>query len=449
MNMPEKTAIDLLLYPDWIVPVVPAGKAMENHAVAVKGGRIFAIVEQAVATDLFEPAKKVDLAGHVLIPGLINTHTHAGMALLRGIADDLPLMPWLQDHIWPAETHFMSPEFVQDGSELAIAEMIRSGTTCFNDMYFFPDVTAGVARHVGMRACVGLIVIDFPTAWARDPDEYIDKALEIHDRWQDDALVRTCWAPHAPYTVGDELLQHVRVLADQLDMRITMHVQETESEVEQSVEQCGLRPLARLEQLGLLNDVLIAVHMTQVTDAEVEACAAAGVAVVHCPESNMKLASGHAPVVRMRNAGIGVSLGTDGAASNNDLNMFGEMRSAALLAKSTSGDAAALPAAEVLRMATLDGAKVLGMEREVGSLEAGKQADMVAVKLDMIESVPIFDPISHLVYCAGREQVTGVWVAGKPLLEQGRLTSMEEAAIVAKARQWGQRIGEYDAARKR
>jgi 5-methylthioadenosine/S-adenosylhomocysteine deaminase len=438
--------IDTLLCARWVVPVEPRDLVLEEHAVAIADGRILALLPRAEALARYRPHTTVVLDRHALLPGLVNAHTHAAMTLLRGLADDLPLMRWLQEHIWPAEGRWVSEEFVRDGTRLAVAEMLRSGTTCFNDMYFFPDVTARVASAAGIRAVVGLIAIDFPTVWAADAGEYLDKGLAVHDEFRHDALVRTAFAPHAPYTVSDAPLERIRVLADELDIPIHMHVHETAHEVAEAVARHGERPLARLARLGLLSPALLAVHMTQLEAAEIDTLAAAGVRVVHCPESNLKLASGFCPVARLQAAGITVALGSDGAASNNDLDLFGELRCAALLAKAVAGDASVLPAARALEMATLDGARALGWDEEIGSLVAGKAADLVAVRLDGIETEPLYQPLSQIVYALDRGRVSDVWVAGQHLLRERHLTTLDEQEILADARRWGERIGASDAA---
>lgn len=433
-------SIDTLIHARWIVPVEPEGVIHEYHSLAVNEGRILAILPSDLARSTYAAATEHVLDRHLLIPGLVNAHTHAAMSLLRGLADDLPLNEWLNNHIWPAESRWVNEEFVLDGTRLAIAEMLRSGTTCFNDMYFFPDVTARVAAHSGIRACVGLIVLDFPTIWAQDAGEYVSKGLAVHDRHRGDPLIRTVFAPHAPYTVSDEPLAHIRVLADELDLGIHMHVHETADEIDRAVELTGRRPLDRLHRLGLVSPALIAVHMTQLAAAEISAFAAAGAHVVHCPESNMKLASGFCPVSALLGAGVNVALGTDGAASNNDLDMLGEMRTAALLGKAVSGDASAVPAPAVLRMATLNGARALGLGGQTGSLEAGKWADVTAVNLDTLESQPVYDPLSQLVYACNREQVTDVWVAGQHLLKERRLTTLDGNEILERVQAWQARL---------
>jgi 5-methylthioadenosine/S-adenosylhomocysteine deaminase len=353
-------------------------------------------------------------------------------------------MTWLNEHIWPTEARFLGPEFVRDGVELAIAEMLRGGTTCCNENYFFPDVIAASYRRHGFRAVVGLPVIDFPTAWAADADQYFDKGLALYDEFKGDPLVSTCLAPHAPYTVCDSSLARIRMLSDQLGVPVHMHVHETAHEVEEARQKQGMRPLARLQQLGLVNEWLLAVHMTQLTPAEIELCARAGVSVIHCPESNLKLASGFCPVESLRRAGVRLALGTDGAASNNDLDMFGEMRSAALLAKAVGQDAAALPAAAVLRMATIDAARALRLEHRIGSIEPGKRADLIAVDLGELRTQPVYDPISQLVYAAGSHQVREVWLDGRRRLRDGALVDMDVPAILARARQWRDRIASAD-----
>jgi 5-methylthioadenosine/S-adenosylhomocysteine deaminase len=433
--------IDTLIHARWIVPVEPDDCVYGYHSLAVHEGRVLAILPTDQARAAYAAGIEHDLDRHLLIPGLVNAHTHAAMTLLRGLADDLPLNEWLNDHIWPAESRWVNEEFVHDGSRLAMAEMLRGGTTCFNDMYYFPDVTARVAAHCGMRACVGLIVIDFPTVWAQDADEYLSKGLAVHDHYRGDPLIRTAFAPHAPYTVSDGPLQRVCVLADELDIGIHMHVHETVEEIRKAVESTGERPLARLRELGLVSPALMAVHMTQLTREEILDFASGGGHIVHCPESNMKLASGFCPVAELAGSGINIALGTDGPASNNDLDMIGEMRTAALLAKVVGGDASALPAHAVLRMATLNGAVALGLGEETGSLTPGKWADMAAICLDTIETQPLYDPVSQLVYACGRDQVTDVWVAGQHLLKERQLTTLDIQEILHRARDWQARIG--------
>ncbi|SDQ58435.1 5-methylthioadenosine/S-adenosylhomocysteine deaminase [Pseudoxanthomonas sp. CF385] len=433
-------ACDLLIEAGFVVPVVPHGVVLEDHAVAVTGGRIVAILPLQDARLRFAPRETVSRPDAALIPGLVNAHTHNPMTLLRGVADDLPLKVWLQQHIWPIEGAVIGPDFVADGITLAIAEMLRGGTTCVNENYFFPDVQAATYKRYGFRARVGLPVIDFPTAWATSDDEYFEKAGEVHDQWRDDALIATAFAPHAPYTVNDANFERVRMLADQLDVPVHLHLHETAQEVEQSIEQYGQRPIARLDRLGLFNDRLIAIHMTQLTEAEIHLCAERGVSVVHCPESNLKLASGFCPACALERAGVNLAVGTDGCASNNDLDMFSETRTAALLAKAVAQDAAALDAFSALRAATLGGAKAIGFDDQVGSIEPGKQADLVCVDLSALETQPLHHVVSQLIYATGRQQVSDVWIAGRAKLLQRTLVDIDIDGVIANARQWRERI---------
>jgi 5-methylthioadenosine/S-adenosylhomocysteine deaminase len=435
---------DLLIHARWILPVDAADSILEDHALAVAAGRIQALLPSAEARAQIKAAQEIDLPGHALIPGLINAHTHSPMVLLRGLADDLPLMTWLTQHIWPAEQRWVNPEMVLAGTRLAALEMLKSGTVCFNDMYFYPEVTARAAAEAGMRAVAGMILVDFPTGYADGPEQYLSKGLALHDRYRGHSLIRTAFAPHAPYSVSDEPLARVRTLADELEVPVHIHLHETGEEITQALRDHGERPLRRLERLGLVGPSLVAVHMTQLEDEEVDLLAESGVHLVHCPESNLKLASGFCPVVRLLDAGVNVALGTDGAASNNDLDMMGEMQTAALLAKGVAGSAAALPAYQALRLATINGARALGLEGETGSLEPGKSADVVAVDLRDPDTQPVYHPVSQIVYAAGRDQVKQVWVAGRQVIRDGRPTTLEEEQILEEARDWGRRIAAGD-----
>nr|VFK51825.1 MAG: Cytosine/adenosine deaminase [Candidatus Kentron sp. TUN]VFK59323.1 MAG: Cytosine/adenosine deaminase [Candidatus Kentron sp. TUN]VFK67906.1 MAG: Cytosine/adenosine deaminase [Candidatus Kentron sp. TUN] len=432
--------IDSLICARWIIPVEPEGVILENHAIAVHNGHIVSILSFQEAEQRYIPEACYSFSEHVLIPGLVNAHTHAAMALFRGIASDLPLMPWLHEHIWPAETRWVSESFVHDGARLAVAEMLRGGVTCFNDMYFFPDETAHAAIEAGIRVVLGLIVLDFPTAWARDGEEYIAKGRGVHDRYRNEPLVRTALAPHAPYSVSNASLEHVRILADEFDVPIHMHVHETESELDHSREQHQERPLARMNRFDLVSPRLLAVHVTHVEENDLELLSASGAHVVHCPESNLKLASGLCPVERLMEAGISVALGTDGCASNDDLDMLGEMRTAALLAKGVANSSRSLPAARVLSMATLYGAKALGLDGTIGSLAPGKAADIVAIDLRTVETQPVYNPVSQLIYSVNRQQVTDVWVAGRQVLKNRALITLDESELINRAKVWGSKI---------
>lgn len=417
-------------------------RILPQHAIAVDKGRISALIP-AADYEQINPQTSITLKNHVVMPGLINTHTHAAMSLMRGLADDLPLMNWLQEHIWPAEQQQVNQNFVEDGTRLAIAEMLQSGTTCFNDMYFFPEAAAQVAEKSGIRASIGLIVVEFPSPWAQSTDEYFRKGLEVRDRFRGNPLIRCCFAPHAPYTVNDSTLKRVRTLSDELDLPVHMHLHETEHEIQESLQQYNLRPLQRLQLLQLASPSLLAVHMTQVSDGDLELLADQGVHVVHCPESNLKLASGFCPLDRLLQAGVNVALGTDGAASNNDLDMFAEMRTAALLAKGVSQRADALPALGALEMATINAATALGLEEETGSLQVGKSADLIAVDLGQLQSQPVYDPVSQLVYACGREQVRHVWVAGQHLLSDGHHTRMDVEKLLDDTHAWQQKLQQH------
>jgi 5-methylthioadenosine/S-adenosylhomocysteine deaminase len=438
-------SVDTLIQARWVIPIEPEGVAHEHHAIAVRDGDIVEIGPAETLRSRYQARELVELPHHAVLPGFVNAHTHAAMTLLRGLADDLPLMEWLNQHIWPAEGKWVGPEFVRDGVSLAIAEMLRGGTTCFNDMYFFPEDAARVIKDSGMRACVGLILIDFPSAYASHADEYLSKGLRLHDDLRGHGLITVAFAPHAPYTVSDEPLARIRTLSDELDLPVHMHVHETQHEVEQALATDGRRPLARLQALGLVSPRLLAVHATQLLPTEIDLLAETGAHVIHCPESNLKLASGICPVTALLKAGVNVALGTDGAASNNDLDMLGELRTAALLAKGASGDATAVPAATALRMATLNGAKALGLDDRIGSLLPGKAADLIALDLSGVALQPVYDPISQIVYAATRDQVTDVWVAGRRLLHQRRLTTLDEPLLLSSAAAWRAKISAFEA----
>ena len=436
--------VDTLIKARWIAPVAPGSGVLENHAVAVRQGRIVDLLPGADAAARYSADQVIERPSHLVIPGLVNAHTHAAMTLLRGLADDIPLMQWLQEHIWPAEQRWMSAEFVEHGTELAMAEMLLGGTTTFNDMYFFPEVVARSAARIGMRVCVGMILIKFPTVWAGDMAEYLRKGLALRDEYKGHPLVTAAFAPHAPYTVDDEYLVKIRRLADELEVPVHSHVHETADEVMGSVVESGERPLDRLDRLGLVSPMLMAVHMTQLEDAEIARLADVGASVVHCPESNLKLASGFCPVAKLLDAGANVCLGTDGAASNNDLDMIGEMRSAALLAKGVAGRADAVTAEQVLAMATINGARALGLAEETGSIEVGKWADLCCVDLGLPGTTPVYEPVAQLVYAATRDQVADVWVAGRPMVADGRLTRIDTHAVTRRAEDWRRRIAGAD-----
>ena len=388
----------------------------------------------------FEAAERVDLPNHALIPGLVNLHTHAAMTLMRGLADDLPLMAWLRDHVWPAETRHVSPEFVYDGTLLACAEMLRGGVTCFNEMYFFPEAAARAALEAGIRAALGIIAFEFPTSYAADADDYIAKGLAARDALKEEPLLSFCMAPHAPYTVSDRTFAKIVTIAEELDLPIHTHLHETQQEIEESLTRYKARPLERLRALGMLGPRLIAAHAVHVTDQEIGMLAHQGASIAHCPSSNLKLASGFAPVAAMLARGVNVGIGTDGAASNNRLDLFQEMRTAALLAKAVGNDAQAMPAHQALAAATLHGARALGLDAAIGSLAPGKFADLCAVAFDEPELAPRYDPVSHLVYAAGREHVSHVWVAGEPRVRERTLVGFENRGLNNRVLLWQNKL---------
>ena len=431
---------DLAIDARWVVPVEPEGAVLADHSVVVDGGRIAAVLATSEVAVAFAPAARVDLPEHVLIPGLVNLHTHAAMSLMRGLADDRSLMTWLKEHIWPAETRHVSPEFVYDGTLLACAEMLRGGVTCANDMYFFPESAARAFLDAGMRATLGLIAIEFPSAYAADAEDYLAKGLALRDRLADESRLAFCMAPHAPYTVSDRTFRRIATLAEELDLPVHVHLHESVGEVQESIAQHGYRPLERLERLGLVTERLIAVHAVHLIPPEIAALARAGASVAHCPSSNLKLASGLAPVAALLAGGVNVGLGTDGAASNNRLDMFQEMRTTALLAKAVAGSAEVVPASEALRLATLGGARALGLDADIGSIVPGKWADLVAVTLASPETQPCFDPLSHLVYACGREHVTDVWVTGETVVADRRLTRIDLGELEKRQSLWQNRL---------
>jgi 5-methylthioadenosine/S-adenosylhomocysteine deaminase len=436
-------SIDLLIKARWIIPVVPENRILENCALAIHEGKILAIIPTDGAEQRYNAREIVDLGSHAVIPGLVNAHGHAAMSLLRGYADDHPLHTWLNDHIWPAEGRWVGEDFVRDGTELAIAEMIKTGTTCFADMYFYPEQAAQACLDTRIRCQLAFPILDFPTAWGSGPDEYLNKGLSLHDTFRSNHLINIAFGPHAPYTVSDAPLQKIAVLAHEMDMPIHIHLHETAQEVADSIKQYGCRPSQRLMDLGLLSPLTQTVHMTQIDDSDISLLQTSGAHVIHCPESNLKLASGFCPVDRLLKAGINVAIGTDGAASNNDLDLFSEVKTAALLAKAVAGDAAALGAHSALRMATLNGAKALGLDEHIGSLEIGKAADITAIDLGELAMQPVYNPASQLVYTHSGQAVTHVWVEGKYLLKNRELQTLNEREILGKANWWRKQIATH------
>jgi len=430
--------VDQIIHAKWII--TGENKMLEQHALIVQEGKIQAIVPSDTAAQQYTGKITKKYSTHAIIPGLINAHTHIAMNYFRGFADDLALMNWLNNYIWPAEKQWVNDEFVYDASLFAMAEMIRSGTTCFNDMYFFLPATARAAEISGIRAHIGITVLEFPTQWAQNSAEYLARGLEFLTEYKNHPRITATMAPGHPFTVSDNSFLKIKELADTHNLKINLHLHETADEVNQSVEQYKKRPIKRLHDLGLISERLIAIHMTQLNEEDLGILAASRPSIVHCPESNMKLSSGVCPVEKLKSLGINVALGTDGAASNNDLNMLGEMRSAAFLAKLSTLNPEALNAEEALRMATMNGAKALGAERIIGSIAVGKAADFAAINLDEVETAPLYHPLSQIVYAASRHQVTDVWVAGKQLLKNRQLTTLDEQELRAKAQAWARKI---------
>ncbi len=431
---------DTIIDSSWVVTVDESDTVLENHSIVVVAGRIKDILPTPEVSQKYKATERVALSGHALIPGLVNAHTHASMSLFRGVAEDLPLQPWLEQHIWPLEGMWVDREFVRDGALLAFAEAIMSGTTCMNDMYFFPDEVGEIAEQSNMRVSLGMIALEFPTIWAGSPDEYLEKGMALYQRFNNSGLVTTMLAPHAPYTVADSTFEKLMTIADTYNLGIHMHVHETAQEIADSLKQYGVRPIQRMKDLGLVSQQLLAVHTTQLLDEEIEMLADAGSSVAHCPKSNLKLASGFCRVSDLLAQNVNVAIGTDGAASNNSLNMLEETRFAALLAKGCSGNPADVPVSEALRMSTINGARSLGIAHETGSLEVGKLADITAIDLNVLQSKPLYSPTAQIVHAATRNQVTDVWIGGNRVLNSGVLTTIDGSECMALANKWQSRI---------
>ncbi|WKD51505.1 TRZ/ATZ family hydrolase [Microbulbifer spongiae] len=432
--------VDTLIHARWIIPVIPEQTVYEHCSLAIVRGRITALLPSVEAKLRFAAKHEIALNQHALIPGLINTHNHAPMALLRGFADDRPLREWLEQHIWPVEQRWVSPEFVADGSRQAIAEMLRSGTTTFSDQYFFPEAVAVAARESGIRAHIAFPVLDNPTPWSRHSEEALHKGLALRDDYRTHERIEVVFAPHAPYTVGDRTLEKIAVYAAEAQIPVQIHLHETSREVDNALTHSGERPTERLLRLGLMGPQTLCVHMVATNEQDIELLKMSGAHVAHCPSSNLKLASGFCPANEMLKAGINVALGTDGAASNNRQDLFAEANTASLLAKAVSGSATALPAHQALSMATINGARALGIETITGSLEIEKSADIAAIDLGGVEQQPVHSPLSQLIYAGGGHNVTDVWVAGKQLLKERRLQTLNEAEVIQRAHLWRDRI---------
>jgi 5-methylthioadenosine/S-adenosylhomocysteine deaminase len=443
-----KQQVNSIIEARWLYPCVPSQVLLENHAVVIKADKIIDICPITEAAKKYQTDETIDLSEHVLIPGFINLHTHASMSLIRGLADGVGLTEWLKNHIWPAEAQLVSPEFVYDGTLLAAAEMLSGGITTFNDMYFYPEQAANASIKMGIRANIGLVVIEFPTQYANDADDYIKKGLDARDYSRNQSLISFSFAPHAPYTVSDNTFMRVATLANQVNITMHTHLHETQAEIAESESQFGLRPLSRLANMDLLGPHVTFAHGVHMNSVEMQMLAEHGCNIAHCPSSNLKLASGIAPINRYLQHEVNIGLGTDGAASNNRLDIFTEMRLAALLAKVDSGDASVLPAYKAVEMATINGAKALGLDDKIGSIEVGKSADLTAVALSDINMHPCFDPISHLVYVAGREQVSHVWVEGvlqyhKPSESIGLFSGVEPRELEDILSKWQPKVSRF------
>lgn len=436
-----------LLHPRWIAPATASSPVLVDHMLAIRGERIEAIAPAAALAQQHPQAPVEELPGHLLIPGLVNAHSHAAMTLLRGIGDDLPLRRWLEERIWPLERQLVSDEFVYDGALLACREMLLGGITCFSDMYFFPEATARAAQVMRMRAVLGIIVFEFPTAYGAGPGDYLSKGLALRDEMRDQPCLAFTLSPHAPYTTTDATLRRVASLAAELQLPVATHLHETADEIVESIAQHGMRPIERLEKLGLLGPEFIAIHGVHLNEQDMARLERAGATLAHCPHSNLKLASGVAPVGELARRGVNVAIGTDGAASNNRLDLLAEGRLAALLAKAATGDAAICDAHWILRAMTQAGADALGLGDRIGSLEAGKQADVVAVDLSALEYGPVHDPVATLIHAAGREAVTDVWIAGNRVVEgrqiSGSLSREAVGTVVGRSPLWHNRLGEF------
>jgi 5-methylthioadenosine/S-adenosylhomocysteine deaminase len=434
------SAATQIISPTWIAPVIPTGALLLDHSLVIEGDRITALLPHADAVTRFPNAPDQKLEGHLLTPGFVNAHGHAAMTLLRGIADDREMMDWLTNWIWPIEGELVSEQFVYDGTRLAALEMIMGGTTCAADTYFFPEAASRAVTQMHFRAQVGMPVLQFANAWARNEEDHIHKGLAFRDSIKNSSLVTTAFAPHSPYSVTDNGFNRIHLYSEQLDLPIHLHLHETATEVTDSLRDHGVRPIERMNKLGILSPSLQSVHMTQLRDDEIELLAINGVQVAHCPESNMKLASGFCPVEKLRARNINVAIGTDGAASNNDLDMIQEGRSASLLSKATTGDATSLDAQTCLEMMTINGARFLGLEDEIGSLEPGKLADITAIDLSHPTFQPIYNPISQLIYTASARDVSDVWIGGKRVMDNRQLPETDTESILAASRQWQEKI---------
>ena len=428
---------DFIIDARWVIPVDPPRQVLEKHAVAVKDGDILEIGPSTAIDARYPAATHIPLAEHVLIPGLVNLHTQAALSLMRGIGDERPSMETLRTPIRPLEMQTVSHAFVRDGTLLACAEMLRGGVTCFNDAYFFSEAAAEAAVEAGMRASIGMLVMETPSPYAADARDYLAKGLAMRDAFRDEPSLSFCMAPHG---ASNPTLERIGTYAAELDVPVHVRLHESREEIRESLAVHDARPLERMHRVGLLGPALTAVHGVHFELTEIDALARHSCSVAHCPSSDLRLGRGIAPVSEMFARGVNVGLGTASAASNPRLDVLGEMRIAALLATGAHGDAAAVPAHAALHMGTLGGATALCLQRRIGSLTPGKHADMTAIRMSDLELTPMYDVLNHLVYAAGREHVTHVWVGGELRVENGALTGLDTHELALKAAHWRDRI---------
>ena len=434
--------VDKIISATWIFTGEDQNEVLIDHSVVVNNKKIQDIQPTTKVHEIYEAEETYQLSNHILLPGLINSHTHSAMSLLKGYADDFQLEKWLNEHIWPAESKFVNYEFVRDGSELAIAEMIKSGTTTFNDMYFYPEATAEASNYIGIRANIGLVVMEFPSNYANDPQEYLNKGFEFRDNWRDNKLISTSIAPHAPYSVSNSTFELINTYAEQLNLTIHTHLHETRNEIEESIRQYSSTPIERLGELGLLGPNLMAAHCVHLGENDLYQLESNGVSVLCNISSNMKLGSGFVDVYKLTKNNINIAIGTDSSASNNRLDMFTEMRSMALNSKALTMKSEFLKPAEVIKMATINGAKALGLDAITGSIVKDKCADIIAVNLDRIDTQPCYDPLASLVYCADRTSVEYVWINGETKLKERALVNIDENEILQKVKLWKNKINQ-------
>ena len=440
MTNPNKKNASIIISASWIFTSNSEGQLLSDYSIVIENDKIIDLVPQDKVFDEYEANDIYQLTDHILIPGLINTHTHAAMSLFKGFADDLPLQDWLNDYIWPAEKEFINSSFVKDGSILALSEMIKSGVTTFNDMYCFPDATAEAVKELGVRSNIGLVVLDFPTNYATDPEDYLLKGFEFRDKWRNEELITTSIAPHAPYSVSDEAFTLINTYSEELSINIHTHLHETQWEIDQSIDKYGITPVQRLNNLGIIGPSLMAVHCVHLNDQDMATLAKNKVSIVHNPSSNMKLGSGIADIAKMLKQNLNISLGTDSSASNNRLDMMEEMRLAALLIKGSTKSPESFSANEAIKMATINGAKALGLESIIGSIEKNKKADLVAIDLNSIENQPIYNPLTTFVYSSSRSDVSYVWIDGEIKLKDKKLVKIDEERIIQLAKKWQRKL---------